>query len=145
MRSSPGRRTGDAILRHGGPNSSGSLNEIVTGSRVLISVMRTEPSPAVPPRRGRASDAHLWYAPGIMTERTQSAGTGPPKPTKEDVVGLYRRAFTEFGSRALWNIRQYDDPTPEQMLAITRQLRTEGDANARRLAEQIEQAARAYL
>jgi hypothetical protein len=80
-----------------------------------------------------------------MTEATKSAGTGAPKPTKEDIVGLYRRAFTEFGSRALWNIRQYDDPTPEQMLAITRQLRTEGDGNARRLAEQIEQAARAHL
>jgi hypothetical protein len=31
------------------------------------------------------------------------------------------------------------------MLAITRQLRTEGDMNARRLAEQIEQGARAHL
>jgi hypothetical protein len=80
-----------------------------------------------------------------MTDKTKSADTGSSKPTSEDIVGLYRRAFAEFGSRALWNIRQYDDPTPEQMLAITRQLRTEGDANARRLAEQIEQAARAHL
>jgi hypothetical protein len=31
------------------------------------------------------------------------------------------------------------------MLAITRQLRTEGDMSARRLAEQIEQATRAHL
>jgi hypothetical protein len=80
-----------------------------------------------------------------MTEKAENIDAGSPKPTKEDTVGLYRRAFTEFGARALWNIRQYDDPTPEQMLAITRQLRTEGDTNARRLAEQIEQAARAYL
>jgi hypothetical protein len=80
-----------------------------------------------------------------MTDKTKSADTGSPKPTEQEIVRLYRRAFTEFGSRALWNIRQYDDPTPEQMLAITRQLRTEGDANARRLAEQIEQAARAHL
>ena len=32
-----------------------------------------------------------------------------------------------------------------QVLAITRQLRTEGDMSARRLAEQIEKAARAHL
>jgi hypothetical protein len=80
-----------------------------------------------------------------MTEKTKSADAGSPRPTREETVGLYRRAFTEFGSRALWNIRQYEDPTPEQMLAITRQLRTEGDTHARRLAEQIEQAARAHL
>jgi hypothetical protein len=48
-------------------------------------------------------------------------------------------------ARALGNINQYDNPTPEQMLAITRQLRTEGDMSARRLAEQIEQATRAHL
>ena len=62
-----------------------------------------------------------------------------------DVVGLYRRAFGEFRSRALWNIREFEDPTIEQVLAITRQLRIEGDMNARRLAERIEEAARAYL
>jgi hypothetical protein len=80
-----------------------------------------------------------------MTETAKSTDASSTKPPKEDTVGLYRRAFAEFGARALWNIRQYDDPTPEQMLAITRQLRTEGDTNARRLAEQIEQAARAHL
>jgi hypothetical protein len=81
-----------------------------------------------------------------MTDRHKRAKTGSPqKPTKEGVVGLYRRAFAEFGSRALWNIRELDNPTIEQMLAITRQLRIEGDMNARRLAEQIEQAARAHL
>jgi len=58
------------------------------------------------------------------------------------VVGFYRRAFAEFGGRALWNIREVEaEPTLEEVLAITRQLRTEGDMNARRLAEQIEQAA----
>ena len=81
-----------------------------------------------------------------MTDRKKRAKTGSlQKPTKEDVVGLYRRAFVEFGSRALWNIKELDDPTVEQMLAVTRQLRIEGDMNARRLAEQIEQAARAHL
>lgn len=75
----------------------------------------------------------------------------PDKPfvaaplTSNEIVGLYRRAFLEFGARALWNIKEFDEPTVPQMLAITRQLRTEGDMNARRLAEQIEQAARAHL
>jgi hypothetical protein len=43
----------------------------------------------------------------------------------------------------LWNIREFEDPTIEQALAITRQLRIEGDMNARRLAERIEEAVRA--
>jgi hypothetical protein len=81
-----------------------------------------------------------------MTDHEKRGRPGPRKPpAKEDIVGLYRRAFAEFGARALWNIREFDNPTVEQMLAITRQLRTEGDMNARRLAEQIEQAARAHL
>jgi hypothetical protein len=63
----------------------------------------------------------------------------------DEAVGLYRRAFSEFGARALWNIQQFDQPTNKQVLAIARQLRTEGDISARRLAEQIEQAARADL
>ena len=67
------------------------------------------------------------------------------RPTKDEVVGLYRRAFAEYGARALWNIREFEDPTMEEVLAITRQLRTECDMNARRLAEQIEEAARAHL
>jgi hypothetical protein len=54
-----------------------------------------------------------------------------------------RRAFAEFRSRALWNIGELESPTIAQALAITRQLRTEGDMKARRLAERIEEAARA--
>lgn len=81
-----------------------------------------------------------------MTDHDKRERPGMRKrPTKKDIVGLYRRAFTEFGTRALWNIKEFDDPTVEQMLAITRQLRTEGDMEARRLAEQIERAARAHL
>jgi hypothetical protein len=48
-------------------------------------------------------------------------------------------------ARALWNVREFEHPTVKQALAITRQLRTEGDMHARRLAEQIEEAARAHL
>jgi len=81
-----------------------------------------------------------------MADHSKPTKTGSQKtPTKQEVVGLYRRAFAEFGPRALWNIKELEDPTVEEMLAITRQLRTEGDMNARRLAEQIEQAARAHL
>jgi len=64
---------------------------------------------------------------------------------RHDLADLYRRAFAQYRTRALWNIEEVADPTVEQALAITRQLRTEGDLKARRLAEQIEQAARAHL
>jgi hypothetical protein len=65
-------------------------------------------------------------------------------PTKKEILSLYRRAFALFRTRALWNIREVEEPTVEQVLAITRQVRTEGDMNARRLAERIEGAARAH-
>jgi hypothetical protein len=58
----------------------------------------------------------------------------------EDFISLYRRAFQEYGCRALWNVRELDDPSPGDALAITPSLRLEGDLRARRLAEQIEEA-----
>jgi hypothetical protein len=51
-----------------------------------------------------------------------------------DFVGLYRRAFEEYGASALWSSRPVPNPTCEDALAITRSLRVEGDLNARRLA-----------
>ncbi len=60
-----------------------------------------------------------------------------------DFVVLYRRAFREFGTAALWSSKPVPDPTPADALAITHSLRVEGDLPARRLAEQIEQACRA--
>jgi hypothetical protein len=63
-------------------------------------------------------------------------------PTLAD---LYRRAFEEFGASALWSSRPVADPSPADALAITHSLRVEGDLQARRLAEQIEQACRAAL
>ena len=62
-----------------------------------------------------------------------------------DFTSLYRRAFAEYGTRALWNKRLLDEPTPEDALVVARALRIEGDREARRLAEQIEQACRAAL
>jgi len=66
----------------------------------------------------------------------------PPAP---DFVILYRRAFEEFGAAALWSSTPVPDPSPADALAITYSLRVEGDLQARRLAEQIEQACRAAL
>ena len=60
-----------------------------------------------------------------------------------DFATLYRRAFEQFGISALWSSRPVPDPTPADALAITHSLRVEGNLEARRLAEQIEQACRA--
>jgi len=57
---------------------------------------------------------------------------------------LYARAFSEFGSRALWNMTKFEVPTPEDVLAAARQLRREGGLPARRLAEQMEKALNAH-
>ena len=63
--------------------------------------------------------------------------------SQSQIENLYRRAFQEFGTRALWNKRLLDSPTPEDALVIARALRIEGNREARMLAEQIEQACRA--
>lgn len=58
---------------------------------------------------------------------------------------LYHQAFAQFGNRALWNLRELDEPTPRDALVIARQLRIEGDMKARQLAETLEMSARADL
>jgi hypothetical protein len=63
-----------------------------------------------------------------------------PADQPEDFVTLYRRAFEKYGTSALWSSRPVPNPTCADALAITRSLRVEGDLNARRLAEQIEEA-----
>ena len=70
--------------------------------------------------------------------------TRDPAPAL-NYASLYRRAFEEFGMAALWSSKPVSDPTPEDALAITYSLRVEGNLQARRLAEQIEQACRAAL
>jgi hypothetical protein len=62
-----------------------------------------------------------------------------------DFASLYRRAFAEYGTQALWNKRRFEEPTPEDALVVARALRIEGDRDARSLAEQIERACRAAL
>ncbi len=63
----------------------------------------------------------------------------------EELVSLYRQAFRDFGTHALWNKRMLDAPQPEDALVVARALRIEGNLAARRLAEQIEQVCRAAL
>ena len=67
----------------------------------------------------------------------------PQEP--QDFATLYRRAFAEFGALALWNLGSFEAPTPEDALVVARALRQEGNLQARRLAEQIEQACRAAV
>lgn len=62
---------------------------------------------------------------------------------ESEFVSLYRRAFAEYGTQALWNMRPIEEPTPADALAITRALRTHGGMTGRRLAEQIESVCRA--
>jgi hypothetical protein len=64
-------------------------------------------------------------------------------PPSGDIASLYRRAFAEYGARALWNMRPIDAPTPADALAITKALRTYGGMEGRRLAESIERLCRA--
>jgi hypothetical protein len=67
----------------------------------------------------------------------------PERP--EDLASLYRRAFAEYGARALWNKREVETPTQADALVVARALRVEGNREARRLAEQIERACRAAI
>jgi len=62
-----------------------------------------------------------------------------------DYAILYHRAFAEYKLRALWNVRELMNPTPEEAALITHSLRVEGDLNARTLAEQLERACHAAL
>ena len=68
--------------------------------------------------------------------------TDPTDPT-EDFLSLYRNAFEEFRGRALWNVRELENPKPADALVVARHLRVEGNLAARRLAERIEKACHA--
>ncbi len=62
----------------------------------------------------------------------------PAMADSPELAALYRSAFAEYGTRALWNLRPVADPSPADGLAITRALRTHGGMEGRRLAERIE-------
>lgn len=57
-----------------------------------------------------------------------------------DWRALYHEAFQRFGTICLWNLRELARPSPGNALAMARQLRHEGNMQARRLAEKIERA-----
>jgi hypothetical protein len=65
----------------------------------------------------------------------------PEQP--EDLASLYCRAFAEYRTRALWNMRELEGPTSADAPVVARALRIEGNREARRLAERIERACRA--
>ena len=67
----------------------------------------------------------------------------PSQRKVANLAALYRRAFDQYGTHALWNKRFLDNPQPDDALVIARALRIEGDLGARKLAEEIEQACRA--
>jgi len=70
---------------------------------------------------------------------------GANRPAPEDIVRLYRKAFSEFGSKALWSSRELPQPSFAAALAITESLRVEGNLAARNIAERIESLCRAAL
>ena len=61
----------------------------------------------------------------------------------EDFENLYRRAFSQFGTQALGNMRPVEDPAAADALAITKALRTHNRMDGRRPAERIEELRRA--
>ena len=63
----------------------------------------------------------------------------------QEYVALYHQAFDQFGTMALWNKKQLQNPEPGHALVVARALRIEGNMKARVLAEQIELACRAAV
>jgi len=61
--------------------------------------------------------------------------TDKPQEPEDNFAALYRRAFAEYGTQALWNMRAIEDPTRADALAITKALRSHGGMDGRRLAE----------
>lgn len=59
---------------------------------------------------------------------------------RRDFAALYSLAFKLYRTRALWNVRFREKPSPAQALCIARPLRIKGNLAARYLAEQIEKA-----
>jgi len=76
-----------------------------------------------------------------MQESEQDIGAAAERRAR--LRALYARAFDEYGTRALWNMRRFEELEPGDVLAMTRQLRIENDLAARGLAEQIEKLIRA--
>jgi len=70
---------------------------------------------------------------------------GADRPAPDEVARLYRQAFDEFGTQALWGRKASARPTIGQALVVADTLRREGNMASRPLAARIEQACRAAL
>ena len=79
-----------------------------------------------------------------FAEAGQAALYVPPRDLKvapevlAEIRRLYHEAFRLYGSVALWNSREFDNPSADQALVITKALRIYGQMDGRRLAERIE-------
>jgi hypothetical protein len=102
----------------------------------------TNSSPLGHPAAPQLKRKPICVKPSHILEESFVPTMSGPTPVPDFVI-LYRRAFEEFGVAALWSSRPVPNPTPADALAITHSLRVEGNLQARRLAEQIEQACRA--
>jgi hypothetical protein len=76
-------------------------------------------------------------------EVLKELGAGVAAP--ESIADLYRRAFREFGTLALWSRKPSERPTIAQALVVAESLRREGNMRSRPLAAEIEAACRAAL
>ena len=70
---------------------------------------------------------------------------GAGRPAPEPVAELYRLAFRNFGTRALWSRRPSAHPTIAQALVVAQSLKRDGDMTTRPLAARIEEACRSAL
>ena len=74
---------------------------------------------------------------GVVVIESKRVSTEPEEP--EDLAGLYRRAFAEYG-HALWNLARLNDQRRGRA-RDTQALRTHGHMEGRRFAERIEDLA----
>lgn len=76
----------------------------------------------------------------LHADRSSRIPQPSPQSTPEQ---LYTHAWTHYAGRCLWNVRQAQTPTVADYKATARALKAKGDMQARRLADRLEEAARA--
>jgi hypothetical protein len=111
----------------------------VQGKAAVAATVDLATNKAQPPRITEVEELPISH--GSMHAKMSTM----TRPTTgiENLAALYQRAFKDYGSRALWNMRPVDNPTPADALAITKALRAHGGMDGRRLAEHIERMCRA--
>lgn len=76
-------------------------------------------------------------------QEIKDAGYGVPAP--DPVRALYREAFGKFGAQCLWFRTPHPEPTIAMVVNVITDLRSEGDTNARKFSDKIEEACRAIV